>query len=82
MTKREDKLKNLLGGKQEILSGAQEINIGKSISPVAKIKVVWVGGAGQNAVNRMIEGGLEGVEFVSINTLDKIGIVFLLSTIE
>jgi hypothetical protein len=40
MTKREDKLKNLLGGKQEILSGAQEINIGKSISPVAKIKVV------------------------------------------
>jgi cell division protein FtsZ len=27
-----------------------------------------VGGAGQNAVNRMIEGGLEGVEFVSINT--------------
>lgn len=68
MTKREDKLKSLLGGKQEIISGAQEIHIGRSISPIAKIKVVGVWGAGQNAVNRMIEGGLEGVEFISINT--------------
>ena len=34
----------------------------------AKIKVIGVGGAGGNAVNRMIEDGLEGVEFISINT--------------
>jgi cell division protein FtsZ len=41
----------------------------------AKIKVIGVGGAGGNAVNRMIEDGLTNVEFVSINTdaaaLDK-----------
>lgn len=34
----------------------------------AKIKVIGVGGAGCNAVNRMIESGLHGVEFVSMNT--------------
>lgn len=34
----------------------------------AKIKVVGVGGGGQNAVNRMIEEGLQGVEFISVNT--------------
>lgn len=34
----------------------------------AKIKVVGVGGAGCNAVNRMIEGGLTGVEFICMNT--------------
>ncbi|ERP31193.1 cell division protein FtsZ [Chitinivibrio alkaliphilus] len=41
----------------------------------AKIKVVGVGGAGGNAVNRMIDDGLDDVEFISINTdaaaLDK-----------
>ena len=35
---------------------------------LAKIKVVGVGGAGSNAVNRMIEAGLGGVEFIAINT--------------
>ncbi|MDR1620224.1 MAG: cell division protein FtsZ, partial [Clostridiales bacterium] len=34
----------------------------------ASIKVVGVGGAGNNAVNRMIQYGLRGVEFVAINT--------------
>ncbi len=34
----------------------------------AQIKVVGVGGGGGNAVNRMIEEGLGGVEFISINT--------------
>ncbi|MBI4770935.1 MAG: cell division protein FtsZ [Chloroflexi bacterium] len=34
----------------------------------ARIKVVGVGGGGQNAVNRMIEEGLAGIEFVSVNT--------------
>jgi cell division protein FtsZ len=32
------------------------------------IKVVGVGGAGGNAVNRMIEKGVEGVEFIAVNT--------------
>lgn len=34
----------------------------------ARIKVVGVGGSGNNAVNRMIEAGLKGVEFIAINT--------------
>lgn len=39
-----------------------------NISPVANIKVVGVGGAGNNAVNRMIDAGVEGIEFIAINT--------------
>lgn len=35
---------------------------------IAVIKVVGVGGGGVNAVNRMIEEGLRGVEFIAINT--------------
>src|SRR5512137_1185363 len=34
----------------------------------AKIKVVGVGGGGCNAVDRMISEGLQGVEFIAINT--------------
>lgn len=70
MKRREDKLKNLLWSSRDssAFAGPQEINIWAWISPVARIKVVWVGWAGQNAVNRMIEWGLEWVEFVSINT--------------
>lgn len=35
---------------------------------LAKIKVIGVGGGGSNAVNRMIENGLQGVEFIAVNT--------------
>ena len=35
---------------------------------LAVIKVVGVGGGGTNAVNRMIEEGIRGVEFVAVNT--------------
>ncbi|HPT47356.1 MAG TPA: cell division protein FtsZ, partial [Candidatus Rifleibacterium sp.] len=34
----------------------------------AEIKVIGVGGGGSNAVNRMIEAGLSGVEFITANT--------------
>src|SRR5512147_3202984 len=34
----------------------------------AKIKVIGVGGGGNNAVNRMIDSGMEGIEFVVANT--------------
>lgn len=34
----------------------------------ANIKVIGVGGGGQNAVNRMIQEGIQGVEFISVNT--------------
>ena len=35
---------------------------------LAKIKVIGVGGGGNNAVNRMIEYGVQGVEFIAVNT--------------
>ena len=34
----------------------------------ATIKVIGVGGAGNNAVNRMIEAGIRNVEFIAVNT--------------
>ena len=34
----------------------------------ATIKVIGVGGAGSNAVNRMVDNGLRGVEFIAVNT--------------
>mgnify|MGYP000411932084 FL=1 len=40
-------------------------NLGESS---ANIKVVGVGGAGCNAINRMIESGMQGVEFIAVNT--------------
>src|SRR3954465_1143947 len=35
---------------------------------LAVIKVIGVGGGGTNAVNRMVDAGLSGVEFLAINT--------------
>ena len=35
---------------------------------LAVIKVVGVGGGGTNAVNRMVEAGVKGVEFIAVNT--------------
>ena len=35
---------------------------------IAKIKVIGVGGGGCNAVNRMIDAGVNGVEFIVANT--------------
>jgi cell division protein FtsZ len=42
--------------------------VGISQNYLAVIKVVGIGGGGVNAVNRMIDAGLNGVEFVAINT--------------
>lgn len=39
-----------------------------NIDQFATIKVIGVGGGGNNAVNRMIEDGVQGVEFISVNT--------------
>src|SRR5258705_2089039 len=38
---------------------------------LAVIKVVGVGGGGTNAVNRMVDAGLKGVEFIAVNTESK-----------
>ncbi|RDW17921.1 cell division protein FtsZ [Oceanobacillus chungangensis] len=39
-----------------------------NLDELATIKVIGVGGGGNNAVNRMIEHGVEGVEFIAVNT--------------
>jgi cell division protein FtsZ len=54
--------------RKEVRSGV--ITFAESEQPVtgAKIKVVGVGGGGGNAVNRMIEAGIEGVQFLVANT--------------
>lgn len=39
-----------------------------NLDTLATIKVIGVGGGGNNAVNRMIEHGVQGVEFIAVNT--------------
>ena len=39
-----------------------------SIDSLAIIKVIGVGGGGNNTVNRMIEHGVQGIEFIAVNT--------------
>ena len=41
---------------------------GLEMNQLAKIKVVGIGGGGCNAVNRMIDSGLKGVDFIVANT--------------
>jgi cell division protein FtsZ len=38
------------------------------IQAFARIKVIGVGGAGGNAINRMVQSGVDGIEFVAVNT--------------
>src|SRR5512137_1981550 len=39
-----------------------------AIETFAKIKVIGVGGSGGSVVNRMIDKGIRGVEFIAVNT--------------
>jgi cell division protein FtsZ len=48
--------------------GEQKLNISMDEELPAKIKVIGVGGGGGNAVNRMIQAGIGGVEFLVANT--------------
>ena len=41
---------------------------GLEMDQLAKIKVIGLGGGGGNAVNRMVESGVKGVEFIVANT--------------
>lgn len=66
MIKKDDKLKRLLSWQS--ISGPEEIRVWSYITPVATIKVVWVGWGWNNAVNRMIEEKLSWVDFITINT--------------
>ena len=54
----------------EEYNNRQEYNnttIASNADGMAKIKVIGVGGAGNNAVNRMVEMGVNGVEFIAVN---------------
>jgi len=44
------------------------ISFNEELRSDARIKVIGVGGGGGNAVNRMIDAGLEGIEFIAANT--------------
>ncbi len=55
------------GGYGDSPVAMQEIN-GNNLSGIAKIKVIGVGGAGNNAVNRLIESGLKSAEYYVVNT--------------
>ena len=45
-----------------------EFSIDNSVNSGAIIKVIGVGGGGGNAINRMIEENVKGVEFIVVNT--------------
>jgi cell division protein FtsZ len=46
----------------------KNINVQKQTDAFARIKVIGVGGGGSNAVNRMIDEGIQGVDFIVANT--------------
>jgi cell division protein FtsZ len=53
----------------EITEGDKDmLDFDLDLDQFANIKVIGVGGGGNNAVNRMISAGLKGVEFVAVNT--------------
>ncbi len=44
------------------------LQIEQNVDNVVNIKVIGIGGGGNNAINRMVESNLQGVEFISVNT--------------
>ena len=44
------------------------LEVSNELGNVVRIKVVGVGGGGGNAINRMVDAGVRGVEFVAVNT--------------
>ncbi len=50
------------------LGGPYMLEFEMDMDQLATIKVIGVGGGGSNAVNRMIENGLQGVDFIAVNT--------------
>ena len=51
-----------------LMDGVEENNTNIMLDGTATIKVIGVGGAGNNAVNRMVESGIRGVDFIAVNT--------------
>lgn len=65
-TKREKSMDGVISNSPRISPSIQAVL--PDVSPVANIKVVGVGGAGGNAINRMASSDFSNVEFISINT--------------
>ncbi len=65
-----DELRKLFSNKKTPRSGTAQIDVDTipDVSPMAKIKVVGVGGGGGNAVNRMIDSDLMNVDYIAVNT--------------
>ena len=61
----EDVLRNIFSSTKK---SRKSMEITPEVTPVARIKVIGVGGGGSNAVNRMIRANLQGVEFIAVNT--------------
>ena len=55
-------------GTEQLFAPTDDAPAANLNSYVAVIRVVGVGGAGCNAVNRMVEAGIRGVEFIAVNT--------------
>jgi cell division protein FtsZ len=55
-------------GNIDELGGFVMLEFDTNLDSLATIKVIGVGGGGNNAVNRMIEHGVQGVEFIAVNT--------------
>lgn len=68
-TNQKDSLRNLFSGSAgSTQTGKRTQEVVPEVSPIALIKVVGVGGAGGNALNRMIKSNLRGIEFIAVNT--------------
>ncbi len=66
-TNQKDSLRNLFSGTTTHTKKSMEI-VPDDVIPVARIKVVGVGGGGNNALERMIKSDLNGIEYIAINT--------------
>ncbi|MFO7152623.1 MAG: cell division protein FtsZ [Bacillota bacterium] len=51
-----------------IKGGHKVLDFDVAMEQFANIKVIGIGGGGNNAVNRMVDAGLKGVEFIAVNT--------------
>lgn len=58
-------LKNLFSGSN---SKRRNFEVTPDVTPVARIKVIGVGGGGGNAINRMIRSNIKGIDFIAVNT--------------
>ena len=68
-------LKNIFNGSsgsRSSFSNQSSMEVTPDITPLASIKVVGVGGAGTNAVERMAALNLQGVELIAMNTDEQV----------